>query len=118
MKFLADECFDARLAQFIQMSGHDVLFQSDIAAGVDDEDVLAQANADKRILLTEDKDFGDLVVRQRRAAHGVVLIRLDGLSLADKENRLRMLLENCSDRIPRHFTVLESKRIRFRPIPL
>jgi predicted nuclease of predicted toxin-antitoxin system len=56
---------------------HDVLYVAEAAAGLSDADVIALALQEKRLLLTEDKDFGDPVFRRERAVPGVVLMRID-----------------------------------------
>lgn len=48
--------------------------------GAKDDDVLGAAVGDARILITEDKDFGELVYRRRLHHRGVVLVRVDGIS--------------------------------------
>lgn len=80
MRYLADECFDRRVAEALRAGGADVVFAADEAAGARDEDVLASALAGGRILLTKDKDFGTLVFNDGSRAKGVVLLRIDGLS--------------------------------------
>ena len=62
MKFLADECCDAPLVESLRNDGHDVLYQLEEDAGAPDEDLLGRAYKEKRILLSEDKDFGELVL--------------------------------------------------------
>ena len=116
MRFLADECFDARLARFLSAAGHDVAVVARDARSANDETVLARAEAESRILLTEDKDFGELAIRQRRAAAGIVLLRMDGATLEVKQQRLALLM-NAVDRLSGHFTVVDAKRFRFRPLP-
>ena len=66
MKFLADECCDTELVTSLRDDGHDVLYVLEKKAGVTDEEVLFDAYNDGRILLTEDKDFGELVYRLRK----------------------------------------------------
>jgi predicted nuclease of predicted toxin-antitoxin system len=63
VKCLADECCDALVVAGLRQYGHDVLFVPEVARGAHDETVLSRAAADARIVLTEDKDFGELVVR-------------------------------------------------------
>jgi predicted nuclease of predicted toxin-antitoxin system len=65
VKFVADECCDAILVAGIRADGHDVLYVMEFAPGLDDETILAHAAADERIVLTEDKDFGELAVQPR-----------------------------------------------------
>ena len=76
MKFLADECCDHGLVKALRQSGNDELFVLESKPGATDDDVLALAFDEQRILLTEDKDFGKLVYRFKKPAHGVILIRI------------------------------------------
>ena len=66
MRWLADECVAAPLVAFLRKGGHDVLYVAKSAAGISDFDVIALALREDRLLLTEDKDFGDLVFRRGR----------------------------------------------------
>jgi predicted nuclease of predicted toxin-antitoxin system len=72
VKVLADECCDAPLVRGLRSDGHDVLYAKEIAPGADDEFVLELACSERRILLTEDKDFGELVVRLGMPAYGIL----------------------------------------------
>ena len=75
MKFLADECCDASLVSSLRSDGHDVLFAVESLRGMTDEDLLKRAFSERRILLTEDKDFGGLVYRLQYLSHGIILLR-------------------------------------------
>ena len=72
MRWLADECVAAPLVALLRTNGHDVLYVAEAAAGLSDADVIVLALREQRLLLTEDKDFGDLVFRRERAVPGVV----------------------------------------------
>ena len=72
MKFLADECCDASLVSALRADGHDVLYVLETFPGTSDDAILDRAFAEHRILLTEDKDFGELVYRLGRPAHRIV----------------------------------------------
>ena len=74
VRWIADECVAASLVASVRAAGHDVLYVAEVAAGFGDADVIALAMREKRLLLTEDKDFGDLVVRRGHAVPGVVLM--------------------------------------------
>jgi predicted nuclease of predicted toxin-antitoxin system len=77
VRFLLDEGLPFRLATFLYGAGHDVtVCGRDHPQALDDRDILAIAFADQRIILTNDKDFGDLVFRDRRPHAGVILFRL------------------------------------------
>ena len=117
MKFLADECCDAPLVAGLREDGHDVLFVMESARGADDETVLRRAAADERILLTEDKDFGELVVRLGLPAFGIVLLRLSPADSDSKLARLREALRQYACRLPHSFVVVDEAKARFRALP-
>lgn len=116
MKFAADECCDAVLVAGLRDDGHDVWYAVESARGADDETILRQAAADQRILLTEDKDFGDLVVRLGMPAHGIVLLRMNPANSATKLVRLRDVLHVHRDRLAGSFVVVDESKARFRPL--
>lgn len=116
MRFLADECCDAALVDALRKDDHDVLYAVESLRGVSDEVILSRAFSDGRILLTEDKDFGELVYRLKRPARGIVLLRFDVADRALKVPRLRHLLEWQSERLPDAFVVLEPDKVRIRPL--
>ena len=116
MRFLADECCDAALVGALRDDGHDVLYAVESLRGVTDDEVLHQAFSERRVLLTEDKDFGELVYRLRRPALGIVLLRFDVADRALKIPRLRRLLEQEARRLSSSFIVLEVDKVRIRPL--
>ena len=116
MRFLADECCDAALVDALRDDGHDVLYAVESLRGAIDDELLARAFSERRILLTEDKDFGELVYRLRRPAYGIVLLRFDVADRALKVPRLRDLLEQEAERLPGAFVVLEADKVRIRPL--
>ncbi len=81
MNLLADESVDRQTAERLRQEGHEVIYVSEIEPGIPDEFVLNRANERNALLLTADKDFGELVFRQGLVNSGVVLLRLAGLSL-------------------------------------
>ena len=88
MRWLADECVDAGVVDRLCDAGHDVLYVAEMAAGESDVRILERAQTDDRLLLTEDKDFGDLVFRSGQAIPGLVLLRLEPQQAALKWCRL------------------------------
>ncbi len=114
MNLLADECCDAILVGGLRSDGHDVSYVKEFAAGTDDGTVLQMASQEERILLTEDKDFGELVVRLKLPTYGVVLVRMNPADSAAKLARLRHLLLHHALRLPNSFVILDEKKIRFR----
>lgn len=116
MRFLADECCDAALVDALRGDGHDVLYAVESLRGVIDEMLLTRAFSEGRVLLTEDKDFGELVYRLRRPARGIVLLRFDVAARALKVPCLRHLLKRQGERLPGAFVVLEPDKVRIRPL--
>jgi predicted nuclease of predicted toxin-antitoxin system len=116
VNLLADECCDDLLVTGLRGDGHDVLYIRECAPGADDQTVLQMAAAVQRILLTEDKDFGELVVRLKLPAYGIVLLRINPADTALKLARLRDLLLHHAHRLAGTFVVLDETKSRFRPL--
>ena len=79
MKFLADECVDRQIVDRLRQESYEVLYVVEMEPGISDDEVLNLANLEKSILLTADKDFGDLIFRQNKITTGVILIQRAGL---------------------------------------
>jgi predicted nuclease of predicted toxin-antitoxin system len=116
VRFLADECCDAAVVDALRSDGYDVLYAVESLRGATDDELLAWSFSERRIFLTEDKDFGELVYRLRRPVYGVVLLRFDIVHRALKVPRLRYLLEQEAERLPGAFVVLEVDKVRVRPL--
>jgi predicted nuclease of predicted toxin-antitoxin system len=116
MLWLIDECVDAAVASQLRDAGHDVICVSDIAPRATDLQVMDRANHEKRLLLTEDKDFGDLVFRQARPVPGLVLLRIGSAQRSRKGARLMSVIERFGDTLVGRYTVIEGARFRSRPL--
>jgi predicted nuclease of predicted toxin-antitoxin system len=103
--------------QGLQRAGHDVSYVARDRAGLTDVAVLAQAAADDRILITEDKDFGELAIRFSEAAPGIILVRMEEASSQEKVARLTAVLQLASHRLRGNIVVVGADRIRFRRLP-
>jgi predicted nuclease of predicted toxin-antitoxin system len=114
MKFLFDQSADFRLIPHLQARGHDVTAISrQYPHGLPDEDVLAIAQEEKRILLVTDRDFGELIFNQGYRHAGVIFFRLPGASLEDKIQQLdRVLAEYAEALEAGKFLVVTVNRIR------
>ena len=71
MRWLADECVDAALVRRLRGAGHDVIYAAEVASGATDAQILRRANDEHRLLLTEDKDFGEFVFRLHMTVPGL-----------------------------------------------
>jgi predicted nuclease of predicted toxin-antitoxin system len=115
MNFFADESVDHPIVERLRADGHDVLAVAEMAPSIPDETVLAQANQRGDLLLTGDKDFGELVFRQHRVTAGVVLIRLGGLSAGAKADIVSVTIRDYGPELLHAFTVISPGMVRIRP---
>ncbi len=114
MRFLIDESADARLAFYLGAQGHDAtLVAHTHAPGLPDARVLAIAHAESRILITDDRDFSDLVFRQHEPHSGVIYFRLRDTLISTRLFRLADVLERYSQQLE-EFIVVTNYRVRLR----
>ena len=116
MRFLLDENAELRIAAFLTQAGHDVTsIVQDHPRSISDEQVLAIAHAEQRIIITNDRDFGDLIFRLRLPHAGVIYFRLPlDSTAAEKIQWLTRLLRDHPNRL-NEFVVIRPNGIRFRP---
>ena len=117
LRFLADECCDFSAVRALRTEGFDVLSIAEASAGADDERVVAMALHERRILLTEDKDFGQLVFAAGRKSLGVVLLRFPAAARSAIGARMVELVRKHADRLTGSFVVLQPERIRISALP-
>ena len=113
MRFLVDECTGPRVAAWLRGEGHEVFSVFDEARGIEDEEVIRKAYEESWILITNDKDFGEKVYRERHPHHGVILMRLEDERTANKIEVLRRLLGDYADRLAGSFVVITNMHVRF-----
>lgn len=75
MNFVADESCAWPVIRALREAGHDVVAIAEVAKGAKDEQVLERALNEKRVLITEDRDFGELVYARAQSSAGVILVR-------------------------------------------
>jgi predicted nuclease of predicted toxin-antitoxin system len=114
MNFLADESIDRPIVERLRNENHHVEYVVEIGPGISDERVLEIANQTKAILVTSDKDFGEMVFYQKRVTQGVVLIRLAGMSPASKAVGVAEALKEHANELIQAFTVIVPGAIRIR----
>lgn len=114
MNVVADEGVDGPVVQRLRDDGHDVIYVAELSRGVTDDDVLRQANDRNALLVTADKDFGELVFRQRLVHSGVLLLRLEGLSNTTKAGFVAEVFREHGAAILGSFSVISPGQIRIR----
>ena len=112
MRFLVDECTGPALAWWLRNEGHDVFSVYDEARGITDDEILRQAFFENRILITNDKDFGDKIYRDQSLHKGIVLLRLEDERSKNKIGVIQKLLQNYSGELSNSFTVVTKNRVR------
>ena len=116
MNFLADESVDRPIVERLRREGHRVSYVAELGPGMPDDAVLNLANQETALLLTTDKDFGEIVFRRRLHMHGVLLIRLAGLTPARKAEMVAMAVKGHLAELPRSFAVIMPGIFRIRRI--
>jgi predicted nuclease of predicted toxin-antitoxin system len=116
VRLLLDECCDTQLVAALRAAGHDVHHVLETDRGADDEAVLALSRAQDRILVTEDKDFGELAIRYRRSVPGLILLRFAPDRRHRKASALLALLASHGEQLPGRFVVVEESGVRLRPL--
>lgn len=116
MKILADECVDAQIVDHLRKDGHDVKYVAEMSPGIMDEEVLYLANEEDTLLLTADKDFGELIFRQGLVKSGIVLYRLSGLSSQEKAELISSVITEHGDELLKAFSVITEKAVRIRKV--
>jgi predicted nuclease of predicted toxin-antitoxin system len=117
IKFIVDECTGPSVGRFLVSLGYDVYSVSDASPGWKDEQVLQKANAENWILVTNDKDFGELIFKQKLQHSGVTFMRLEDERITNKIIVLKNFFENYPDLDLSGFVVLTEKVVRLSKFP-
>lgn len=118
MRFLADESCDFAVVRALQKAGYDVKAVAEMSPGISDEDVAALSVGEMRILITEDKDFGQMIYAKSQASAGVIFIRFPTDARLSVPDTVVRLVGEYGDRLHRRFAVVTPGRIRITGIPL
>ena len=116
MYYLADENVARRIVEWLRQRGDNVLYASEERTGEIDAAWLREAEAERRLILTSDKDFGELIFRDGLNSHGVVLFRLEGLTVDARIKRMEEAWSIIEANPSGCFIVITPRRIRVRPL--
>jgi len=117
VRFLADESCDFAVVRALRAAGHDVAAVAEDQPGLTDRDVIARAESELRIVLAEDKDFGQLLFSAGGGAAGCVLLRFPAGVRASLGADVVQLVETLGDRLLRSFVTAEPGRTRITRLP-
>ncbi len=117
MNVLADENIDGPLVGWLRLCGHDVLWLAETGPGRGDIGVIELAVAESRMLLTQDRDFGELVFRGEKRPPGVIYLRVRSRSSAELLAAFQRAWPQIESHVAGHFIVLSGHKLRIRALP-
>lgn len=110
--FLADENCDFAVVRALRSAKYDVRAIVEVTPRMQDPEVIELAVRERRVLLTEDKDFGQLVYAELRESSGVILIRFPASERAELPRTVLETVEELGDRLANAFVVITPRRVR------
>ena len=117
MRFLADESCDFAVVRALRSADHDVLAIAEVSPREEDQDVMERAVREGRLLITEDKDFGQLVYAKMEKTGGVIFIRFPARVRRSLPATVVEVVRRRGQRLIGTFTVLQPGRVRTGPSP-
>lgn len=115
MRVVADEDVAAQIVEALRADGHEVTYLAELAPSTEDPVVLSWANTASSLLITSDKDFGELVYRSGEQTCGVLLLRLHQLQVPTRAALVASVLRQRGSELSRSFAVLTPAVLRVRP---
>jgi predicted nuclease of predicted toxin-antitoxin system len=114
MRFVADEGLDAPIVSALRSEGHEVFYIKEEHPGLSDDEVLKVANERGDILITSDKDFGELVYRLKQIHSGIILIRLSGIKPNEKAVIISTAIKEHGIDLHHAFAVINKTHVKIR----
>ena len=115
LDFITEELEKLIVDEFRKL-GYDITWIAEENPHLDDMSIFKIAQKENRILLTNDKDFGEIVFRQKLVSSGIILFRIKGQDTREKIKLLREVLISHKDRMSNRFVVIAKEKVRFTPI--
>lgn len=116
LRFLVDVGVGKGIEKYLQKMGFDIKAVRDIDSRMEDEDIIRYAVSENRMVITMDKDFGELVYHSSMAHNGVLLLRLEDAIGSEKLQVIKYIIGNHSDKIKNCFCVFQNNKFRIRTI--
>lgn len=112
MRFIVDECTGNEVAKWLRSNNFEVFSVFAEERGADDEWIIEKALKENYVIITNDKDFGELVYRKGKGHRGVIFLRLKNESLENKINVIRKTLERLGSEVNDNFIVASEDFVR------
>jgi len=116
MNFFADEGLDFPLVDLLRQKLYRVIYAAEEMPGASDDYILQKAVQENCILITKDKDFGEMVIRRNILSIGVVLIRIEKLNLPENCLLVANFIAKYEPELSNSFTVIQEDKIRIRKL--
>lgn len=114
IRFLLDVGVGKKTLEQLQVLGSDAISVLDLNPEMADADILSVAHKEKRMVITMDKDFGELVYRSGKQHNGVLLLRLEDATGDEKAVIVQQIVEKFASQIEGHFCVFQNGQLRIR----
>jgi len=116
LSLLADENIDQRLVSSLRLAGIFVYSVAESSPGISDEEVMRLSENLSAMILTDDKDFGEIVFRKQRSCRGIVLLRLTGVDYSRKADHVIKVIDRYGSEMIGKFVVITAERVRIRKL--
>lgn len=114
LKFLVDVGVGKKVEKWFTSHGYDVISVREINPKMEDKEILNLAVSESRMVITMDKDFGELVYHSGRKHKGVLLLRLEEATGDEKAAAVEVIITQYSGELAGHFCVFQNGRLRIR----
>lgn len=115
-KFLVDESCGRKLCLFLRQKSFDALFVGDVFPSTLDQNVLSHATTEQRVLITNDKDFGELLFRLRLPSAGVIFLRLKNDTPLHRQEAVLDVITTLSNELSTSFIIATEGKVRVRKL--
>jgi len=116
LSLLADENIDQRLVSSLRLAGIFVYSVAESSPGITDEEVMTLSENLSAMILTDDKDFGEIVFRKQMSCRGIVLLRLTGVDYSCKADHVIRVIDRYGSEMIGNFVVITAERVRIRKL--
>jgi predicted nuclease of predicted toxin-antitoxin system len=114
LSVLTDVGVGIAVEDWLRTAGYDLEAVRDVDPRMSDDDILAWAVRERRLVVTMDKDFGEMVYRSGQGHAGVLLLRLEAATAEEKVRVVRRIFARHGHQLPDHFSVYQNGRLRIR----
>jgi len=116
LRFLVDLGVGKGIERYLREEGYDTKAVRDIDPRMEDEEIIRTAVTENRMIITMDKDFGELVYHSSMEHSGVLLLRLEDATGTEKSQVVKYIMKNYSDRIKNCFCVFQNDKFRIKKV--